>query len=729
MVKKDSILNRAKGIFFKGKAKDGSGKDAFNSYLDELHSLGMCRTGEFQQLYYDAVRNMYGDQLPAKCKRYEKWDYVAINRIYPSVMQEISVSVANNPQFNTTAVEDSDIDDAEMMGKILKAKWVIDLQGQMRSWQALLDGHLNGYYGAYFWWNPKKQWDKRQQQWVGDVEMEIFNPANFGCDPNVELCTDMATKAEFVCLNFWVPKKWAVHQYPELDKYLKETDENWDKNDPNTISANAGGGIGSSGIDESNFNRSTGDWSGRRGTEVQSDFARRMASLIAGAGKIGVGTSNSDMDDNNIRMEIFLWRDYSEETVPAIMADYTPDEIRSGMAEGQGLGWSKQQSKYINLNRPVDDETGNPLDFMPWDSGTPLPQKELKPEYKRPKYPNGRYTLRFGKDFIAEDRPYPYRQWTIAIGVNNLLPHMWQGANSVEIGLPLQKYLNNIHTHFLNNLKFHGNTQYKAEQGALVPRPGETEASIPNHPGSVITCAPGALDKVQAVPPPPLPNWMFNLEEMVKQYQQDISGVQDVGMGRQLKGQATLGEAQILDSNTKVRMTLQIAAFYSFLTQCGYIIADLIQNHYTADRWVRIIGDSQEAKVSTMKWTTGLADAKFDIQIEPTSTMPYDEADTLARYNRATELIGPAMFRSMLKKLKIENVDEILRNHEILGPFTQLLETASQVGFPPEKLIPAILQVTQQINIMEEGQNNGNQKQEKGQSNPAAPNPVSGNGN
>jgi len=686
----------------KKRLKELSEDTAFNAYLDDMFRRGMARTMEFQQLYCDAIRWMFGDQLPPEQDRQRGWEYICLNVILPTVWSEISMLASEQPRLVVTPAEGTDLQIAKGIGQALQAKWTNDLKMQMRVMQALLDGHLAGYYVGFGFWEPKARWDRRQQRWEGDIEFNIINPSYFGCDPDVELASDIPTKAKYCVLEYYIDKTYAVNKWPAFKDYLIEKGE-LDPNDPywlpGGVSMSMGDGTGASNIDEGGFNRVTQTFSGRikEGPYSIEEWASRFATLISGVGDGNNTLGGAQDTSSRVKIQVALYRSMEEETVPAVEDDFTVEEIKAGQA--RPLIWDEQLSKYVDEEYPITDGEGNTIGYKLWDTKKkPFPKKVTQPEYQRPKYPMGRWTIRLDGKCIVEDRKYPYENWPFIVGVNYIMPHIWQGCNSVEMAMHLQRYLNTLHTHINNNVRHHSDTQWVTETDTLATSdPTRSTVYVPNAAGSVIQVNPGKLNAIRREPPAPLPNWIFELEDILKNRIQDIQGIHDVTQGRASNGN-TLGELQMLNSNSQMRIAaLQVPPLHTFLQQAGYLMAELMSMHYEPGRMVRMLGPTRDAALTTMQWKSDYQTARYDIQIEATSTQPYNEQDEIARYGKATEIIGPAMFGRLLEKLKITDYEDVLREHELLGPFTQFKEMAQQMGMDQQAMMQVIIATIQNM--------------------------------
>jgi hypothetical protein len=306
---------------------------------------------------------------------------------------------------------------------------------------------------------------------------------------------------------------------------------------------------------------------------------------------------------------------------------------------------------------------------------------------------------RIDGEVLAQDNPWPYKTWPVSVGVNYLLPHMANGANSVELSRGYQDWMNNIASHLEMYSRMFADPSVMVEKGALAEDLEKKKAIIPNLAGKVWRLAKGGMNRVKVQEPQALPPTLFTILEMLRGWDQDLKGVHDIAQGRASKGDQTLGELNKLDRNTRQRVAMQGAMLDVWLKQCGNGIVEVMQRNYTIGDYVRYAGMDESTVKASISWTQAMQEAGVDVSMEPTSTLPFDEEREQARYLKAYELVGPAMLEDVLKKLKVQNVQDILQRHELLGPFQALMEMAAENGMGPDQVAQAI---SQQLAIMQD---------------------------
>jgi len=691
-------------------------KKKFNNKLDDIVIQSRSRLDSFLRMYSDAISYMYGDQIHKP--RQQGWEYPAMNRLFADITQEVAMLSANNPKLETLPIEDSDIQDAKACGEALQGYWQGPLHMRLKIIQALYDSHLAGFYVFKWYWEPMAHWNEDLREglgdWEGDIKLNVINPYYFGCDPDVELCSNIATDARFVVITRYADKAWAANRWKKYKEYLISKGEMND-DDPYWI---PGSGDGTQLQEAGTLDTDTGTWTGREMKDIsQKELQQRLANLIKGVHPEGLDAGGSTeanaSKDRMVKIQEIYWRDWSIEDKDAEFAPYEPD-LELDEWEHENIYKEAGVPFFYDRNFPTKDEAGNVIGHEVFDAnrkGSKWPQVEKVKKHSRPMYPNGRITIRLDDECIVTDDAWPYDKWPVAVGVNYMLPHIWNGLNGIELVREMQDYLNNISCHFLNNVKHHSDPAWIVEDSVLMHKNPKSKKplTISNAAGAIIKVVRGGINKIKRQEAKEIPQSLFALYEVFKTTIQDIDGVHDIAQGKASNKKNTLGELQMLNRNTRLRISMQGSILDSTLKDVGMGIAELMRVNLPVERWVRLIGENKESVQSSMRWTNKMASTKYDIQMVPASTLPYDEERELAKYDKATELVGPVplLLEKYLQKLGIPDYKQVMMQHEIAGPLTQLLEMAQELGMGPEHLLQAIqiqLQLLQQTQAPAEEQ-------------------------
>ena len=160
------------------------GKNDLENKLDRIVDAGMAKTRRFYTMWNENLRYFFSDQLHGVPTR-KNWEWVILNYIWPSAMQEIAKLTKNNPKIIVQPWESSDVDKAEVWEKKLQWDWKQGINGhgmRLEQIKAILDGKLFGYRVSRIYWESKCYWDDEQTKWMGDVKHKLWHPSLFWAD-------------------------------------------------------------------------------------------------------------------------------------------------------------------------------------------------------------------------------------------------------------------------------------------------------------------------------------------------------------------------------------------------------------------------------------------------------------------------------------------------------------------------------------------------------------------
>lgn len=294
----------------KERGKDLNPVDALNEKLDEITENGMEITKKWSSMWSESIRLFFNDQLHSK-KLHKDWEWVILNYIWPSAMQEIAKMSRNHPKIIASAWEVSDTDAAEVWQSHLQWMWENGINGHgMRLEQiyALMDAKLFGYRVSKIFWEDKISWDDENKVWQGDVKHRLWHPVQFWADGGEKIEDGNCGTERFVRLD------WAQAQWPDSAEELEREAEKEPDFPPHGL-----GGLNIRG-------QSSGDGytSGAGGTDPGLDAykANRLLDLIQQEDKI-TKTRRPKEKIKVVKLQEIYLKDYEEigqkqeEPVPA----------------------------------------------------------------------------------------------------------------------------------------------------------------------------------------------------------------------------------------------------------------------------------------------------------------------------------------------------------------------------------------------------------------------------
>jgi hypothetical protein len=665
-------------MFGRKKKKQNQSQDAdpnfeLNNKLDGLVKKGMTKTQMWAELWQDALRYFFSDQVSHK-KKHKNWDWLVNNYIWPSAVQEASKLAKNHPRIIGHPWDDNDVEVAETWQAKLQWDWKKGLTGRdMRVDQieAIFDGKIYGYRVSKIYWEDQVRWDDTEKRWEGNVRYRLWKPNQFWAVAEEKIDDDACGTVRPVSLD------WAIQRWPEFETELKLEA---DKFTPETgISDGIRGSQSATGTTAA---RAAGVFAGgserdlnRRGGPVNY-LIGLLTTLIGVSGT----TATSGDTEKLVKIEEIYLKDYS--TVDKKTEEDIPKEEL--LAGGQ---ITEKEGIFYNLK-------GKPITADQW-------PKRVTRKWAEPKFPNGRFIIRCGRTILNPDevdQKYPHSRWPFVVVPHYLLPHMWQGLNAVELYKSMQDMINISTSYLFNNMKMYGTPTMAVEEDALALNPKTKKHwKIGMGAGAIIRLARGGLKKFMRLETASVSQATLLLFQLFTQEFKNLTGLQSIGRGEKQKGKMTATEASHLAMSANDRIHLQSVYEDEWIRGLMSLDAEISQLHYSPNQWIRIVGSDRVAGVAQI--TQQMKDARFDVDIEPASTLPFDEEKKQARYLQAYKLLSDPnpnpLLPEVLRVLEISNWKKVLAEHQSWQLFTQFKQLAEAVRageIDPQEAVRALVQ-------------------------------------
>jgi len=649
--------------------------------LDDLIEGGMAITKRWASLWNTSVRYFFSDQLHGRKKR-KRWEWVVLNYIWPSAMQEIAKLSRNFPKIIAKPYEESDIEAAEVWEETLNWQWRKGINGRgMRQEQmsAILDGKLFGYRVSKIFWEDKDSWDEEAQEWKGDVKHKLWHPAFFWADGQETIEEGNVGTQRYVRLD------WAQHRWPKFKDELKEQAVPYGDIAAGFSTANIYG--------SDTGGTPSGDQTGNSDSlsDVRTVKPNRLMDMVAASDPMT--HTGYDQKIEYVRIDEVWFRDDEEKNVK-IEEDVNQEElIASGQIE-------ERDGIFIDVNGDFGAK-GEPVPRDKW------PKKTIR-KYKRPVYPRGRHVVRADKVILnpdKEDQVYKYSRWPFIVTPHYLLPHMWQGIDSVQMYKSTQDMINISASHLYNNMRQYGDPKIVVENGAIATPPGKQgrHYRIGAGAGSVIKLVKGALNRnaFKIIDPPQISAGAIQLYGLFAQEYKNIQGLQSIAKGEKQPGKMTATESQFLAVSSNDRIQLQSVYEDQWVTGVASLMAEVMQDKYDEGRFVRIVGEDSNNGI--IQITEREKSVKFDIDVIAGTTLPFDEEKRLAKILQADQLLRQPptpLTPTILKELEVPNYKKILAEYEQYQNYLQFLGLMEQVQtgqIEPQQAVKLLMQKAVQI--------------------------------
>jgi hypothetical protein len=622
MAEKENILERAK----------------------KVETAGMTRTKEWVDIWQTSIRYFFSDQLHGR-RQHKDWEWVIVNYIWPSHIAEIAKLTRNRHTIIVDPWERTDEEAAAAWQGMLQWMWEKGLNGRgmrLEQMQTILDQQLFGYSVTKVFWKDKVTWD--ENRWLGDVKTKLWHPAEFWASDDEKIDEgDCGTERVLELTE-------AIKLFPDFEKELTEEANRFADQPSAGLFETIRGQLASAGT-------YPGAGTGGVDTGTRRVGVGKLLHLILKSDKLNAPQSDAKQkaDIKLVRINETFLRDFEEKTEKT-REDIPVDELVT-------------TGKVVPIDGIfIDTETKEPIIPEDW------PQREIKID--RPLYPNGRVVLHAG-DTELSDEPYKYSRWPFIITPHYLLPHMWQGIDGVQLYKSTQDMINISVTHLLNNVKQYGDRKVMLEEGAIRAPKGKDKEKwkIGKGAGRVIRLALGGLKRIKFVEPSQVPPAALQFYALMAQEFKNIQGLQSIARGEKQPGKMTATEASFLTISSNDRIQLQSVFEDQWIKETASLVAEIMQDKYEAERYVRVLGEDDLLGIQQI--SQNLKSVKFDVDIMPGLTLPFDkekrQATLFAANQIVTQPVASPMTDILLKELEVPGWQKILRRYEAWVQFLQFL--------------------------------------------------------
>jgi len=641
------------------KPKVAEALDTLNKKLNGWVNASGAHASRWAGYYADGDDYLFNNQLAGK-KRDKGWDRIQVNEIFPAVMQELSILTMRRTAIQPEPWEDSDEEGADLWRGALQWQYDKNMKVPELLQRAVTDGKRTGHWVVKVWYEPEAEWDAEAQKWKGRIRRKLIRHEDFGVDPTWE--TNDINDAQYLFTLRQVSIEWAVNRWPEYEADFRKAAQ--DEAAERDYYSYMGGGEAAPTAEDS-VTLDGDEVAGERGGGVKGASEGRLARLLAGRDAPAETVHDGESVKSMVTLLEIWFNDNERETIRD-KEDVPPAELEAeGKIKKVSEGWQ-------------DTTTGKLISKDDW------PQRDL-PERRQPLYPFGRHVLRVGRDTIISDQAWHLKRWPFAYGVNIRLPHTWHGLNAVEMPKGAQDYRNIAAMQMANYVKQFSMPRCGVEMGALQESSDNrgVASKIRSAAGSIIKFARNGLNRFKIFDPPTMGPALGEFYESMGQSIKDLTGLQDVGHGRPTGGGgATLGEVIRMESATRLRTALQGTIIDSFIIDMMELTFITCKYHWNVGDMVRIVGEKKRPQVLALTGlmpdpnaepgrppqrvavTDGMMDARFDLKLDVTTTMPYDKERKKLEGDKILLQVGPGFLRQWLELYEVPNVDDLVNAHD-----------------------------------------------------------------
>lgn len=648
----------------------------------------------WQKIADDGVDYTYGNQLKYINLK-EGWEPIQCNFIFPAMMQQAALVQQQKTTIYANPREDMDVEGAGVAEGVMRWYYDVGLKVPKLRGACLIDGFIGGHWVIMPYWEdrPDGGWNEDTKEWDGQVKVAVVPREYFKAAPDTENLSD----AEHIHIKRSVSVEWAKARWPEYaDKVAKAA-----ALEAQVVDRETGGPLPTDFKPHLISQDTSGVGTGQKKVSEKPGYYGRLPQLIHKRASELPGEPAETKYLNTVTL-LEIW--------------FKDREIREVKGEQVPIPDEELDLDKITY---VDPETGL---RMLAESGEELTEENrpsrILPSYDEPVYPYGRHVLRIGEDMILnddeEEQRWPYKQgWPFISGPFQELPHTWHGANGIELLRELQDNYNIACIHVLNYVKFFADPQVIVEWGAIhgVKSREELVKFVKANAGAVVVTEPNKAGAYKREGPPALGGALLAILNLFEQLMRNVSGIQEISVGKSSGGQITATESLRLETNTRLRTAL-LSGHLDRTTGpelMGWVWV-LVKDNMSVGDVVRIVGEGgREATVEifgegvddeTGGVVAGTLEAEFDLDIQVGTTMPFDKQRQKDEAMALFEMVGPSFLRRLLDAYDVPNPDELIQGNRVSSIIEQVQELEPEIA---EQVIAQIEEMVGKLMAMAEG--------------------------
>lgn len=233
-------------------------------------------------------------------------------------------------------------------------------------------------------------------------------------------------------------------------------------------------------------------------------------------------------------------------------------------------------------------------------------------------FPDGAMFTIIGDKIVQMFGQLPYSHGKYPFAKFDHIPSgkFYSDSSIVDL-IPLQKEYNRTRGQIIEGKNRMAKPQLAAPRGSI------DASKITSEPGQVIFYTPG-MEPPRPIPLEPLPNYVIQEQDRIKQDWEDIAGQHDVSKGGAPPGVTAATAISYLQERDESNLSPTFDSLEEGIEKIAQLSLMYVKDYWSVERLVKITGDNGSFDVMTFKGSD-LGD-NTDIRIEAGSAMPTSKA-------------------------------------------------------------------------------------------------------
>ena len=582
---------------------------------------------------------------------------LVVNRIHPAVEAAKALLTSGKPQFRVSPREDSDNKVAQVFNGLLEYMWYIS-DGTQALRNCIDDYYTMGMGAMMCYIDPLKDYGR------GEVCIHDIDPLDVYIDPNSR--DRLAEDAENIIVSRMFTKEQARQMYPQYEEAIKNAESDLHTDRPTTRRVDDKGIV---------FPEDTA-------TKTDINFGESNEYIRGYERYYKVWVKRYHVKNNvEKREEVFLEEEMQEYlSRPAVKINGQPI-TDAKKAEGiisqlmaqyeQGLAQAEQEGTDAPPMPNIEEITHADLINEGLIETVSVPVQRVK-----------QCVIMGDKYLYSRVLPMEHYPVVVFMNIHTRTPYP---VSDVRMVKDMQEYINKTRSLIIAHATTSTNTKILIPSGSVDMQDFEQRWAQPGVAIEVDMDS-GAPQPVQ---PTPLPNTLYQNEQVAKQDIDHALGLYELMQGNAQAAPHTYKATVSLDEFGQRKIKSKLQDIETGLVRLAKVAIPLMQQLYQAEKVIRIVQPNNslseiainkklyDDKTGEVSVINDISRGSFDVVVVTGSTLPTNRYAQLEMYMDAYEK-GIIDKKEVLKKTEVFDMEGILERTDLVGQLQGQVKTQQE---------------------------------------------------
>jgi len=582
---------------------------------------------------------------------------LVVNRIHPAVEAAKALLTSGKPQFRVSPREDSDNKVAQVFNGLLEYMWYIS-DGTQALRNTIDDYYTMGLGAMMVYIDPLKDFGR------GEVCLKDIDPLDIYIDPNAR--DRLGDDAENIIVSRLFTKNQAMRMYPQYENAIKTAESDLHSDRPTTTR------IDDKGIA---FPEDTS-------TKTDINFGEASEYIRGYERYYKVWVKRFHVKNNIDKREEVYMEEEMEEYLARTAVKINGQPITDPKKAEGIIGQLTQQ--YDQAVQKAEMEDADPPQFPNIEQVTfaDLVKEGLIETVSVPVQRVKMCVIMGDKYLYSRILPMEHYPIVLFMNIHTRTPYP---VSDVRMVKDMQEYINKTRSLIIAHATTSTNTKILIPSGSVDMQDFEQRWA---QPGVAIEVDMDA-GTPQPVQPTPLPNTLYQNEQVAKQDIDHALGLYELMQGNSEAAPHTYKATVSLDEFGQRKIKSKLQDIETGLVRLAKVAIPLMQQLYQAEKVIRLLQPNNsltevainqklyDDKTGEIEVINDISRGAFDVIVVTGSTLPTNRFAQLEMYMDAYEK-GIIDKKEVLKKTEVFDMEGVLERTDLVGQLQGQLQGAQE---------------------------------------------------